>query len=135
VSESHESRGPRRVIAAAGLLALTLGTSGCGGLSHHGSPDPSAALCTALHSFTRNTSPHEAAATLSKVPPPTNMGSGGRNGLRLIISGLARLPDTGARIDLRGVEKGLGPQDRSDVVHFLHYVQFFCLGSPTGSGG
>jgi hypothetical protein len=132
VSEGQVRSRSRWIAASTGLLALALGTSGCG-LSHHGSSDPSAALCTALHGFTRDTSPHEAAAALREVQPPTNMRGGGRTGLRLMISGLERLPDSGAKIDLRGVEKGLGAHDKSDVVHFLHYVQFYCLGSPAGS--
>jgi len=129
VSEGHGRRWSRRVIAATGLLAVALGTAACGGLSHAGAADPSASLCTTLQGFTRGTSPQDAAAALSKVQPPTNMRRGGQAGLRLIVSGLERLPDSGARVDLRAVEKGVGPHDKRDVVHFLHYVQFFCQGS------
>jgi hypothetical protein len=134
VSEGHGRRRSRRIVAATGLVALTFGTTGCGAMSHAGSSDPSAALCTTVQSFMRGTSPHDAAAALSKVRPPSNMRGGGRAGLSLMISGLERLPDSGAKVDLRRVEKGLGPRDKRDVVHFLHYVQFYCLGSPAGSG-
>jgi hypothetical protein len=129
VSVGRGSPGSRRIIAATGLLALTLAMAACGGESH---PAP-ASLCATLDGFTRGTSPHDAAAALGAVQPPTDMGNGAQVGLRLVIAGLDRLPDSGQKVDLTAVEKGLGPHAKRNVVHFLHYVESVCMGTASGS--